>query len=156
MDNLEQLEYKLQLLCIYKEKFYTKNLMYRVMAKISRTMSKILDKKAITWAEAMFLKEIEKNGHPDSNPFLDNRMQAFTLFYTPGLGLSEIPKTEKAIRADDANESYKAVKERDDSPWYCDIIDEEMFDLLNEKYEIDRTGGFLDQLRVHVEKAKCN
>jgi hypothetical protein len=29
----------------------------------------------------------------------------------------------------------------------CDTIDEAMFDILNEKYEIDKTGGFQDQLR---------
>jgi DNA-binding protein HU-beta len=53
-------------------------------------------------------------------------------------------------------EFYNAVREQDDSPWFCDIIDEAMFDLLNEKYEIDRTGGFQDQLREHVNKSKMS
>lgn len=43
----------------------------------------------------------------------------------------------------------------DDNPWYCDTIDEAMFDLLTEKYEIDRTGGLIDQLRDHVNKSKA-
>jgi hypothetical protein len=156
MDNVEKLEYRLQLLCGYKIQFYANNLKYRVTAKISKTMSKIIDKKAIVWSEAQLLKEIDGNGYPDINPFLENYVQTFTLFYTPGLGLSEVPKTEEAIEANDANEFYNAVKELDDSPWYCDTIDEAMFDLLNEKYEIDRAGGFQDQLRAHVEKAKSN
>jgi hypothetical protein len=156
MDNIEKLEYKLQLLCIYKEQFYANNLMHRVTAKISKTMSKIVDKKAMVWSETQLLKEIEGNGYPDINPFLENYVQTFTLFYTPGLGLSEVPKTEEAIEANDANEFYHAVREQDDSPWFCDIIDEAMFDLLNEKYEIDRTGGFQDQLREHVNKSKMS
>ena len=156
MDNVEKLEYRLQLMCGYKIKFYANNLKYRVTAKISKTMSKIIDKKAMDWSEAQLLKEIERNGYPDINPFLENYVQTFTLFYTPGLGLSEVPKTEESIEANDANEFYNAVKELDDSPWYCDTIDEAMFDLLNEKYEIDRAGGFQDQLREHVEKAKSN
>jgi hypothetical protein len=156
MDNAEKLEYRLQLLCDYKTQFYVKNLKYRVTAKISKTMSKIIDKKAMVWSEARLLNEIERNGYPDINPFLENYVQTFTLFYTPGLGLSEVPKTEEAIEANDANEFYNAVKERDDSPWYCDTIDEAMFDLLNEKYEIDRAGGFQDQLREHVNKSKMS
>lgn len=156
MDNAEKLEYRLQLLCGYKTQFYANNLKYRVTAIISKTMSKIIDKKAMVWSEAQLLNEIERNGYPDINPFLENYVQTFTLFYTPGLGLSEAPKTEEAIEANDANEFYNAVKERDDSPWYCDTIDEAMFDLLNEKYEIDRTGGFQDQLREHVKKSKMS
>lgn len=156
MDNIEKLEYKLQLLCIYKEQFYANNLMCRVTAKISKTMSKIVDKKAIVWSETHVLKEVEGHGYPDINPFLENYVQTFTLFYTPGLGLSEVPKTEEAIEANDANEFYNAVREQDNSPWFCDIIDEAMFDLLNEKYEIDRTGGFQDQLREHVNKSKMS
>ncbi len=156
MDNIEKLEYKLQLLCSYKMQFYANNLKYRVTAKISKTMSKIIDKKAMAWSEAQLLKEIERNGYPDINPFLENYVQTFTLFYTPGLGLSEVPKTEEAIEANDANEFYNAVREQDDSPWFCDVIDEAMFDLLNEKYEIDHTGGFQDQLREHVNKSKMS
>ena len=156
MDNVEKLEYRLQLLCGYKIQFYANNLKYRVTAKISKTMSKIIDKKAMVWSESQLLDEIERNGYPDTNPFLENYVQTFTLFYTPGLVLSEVPKTEESIEANDANEFYNAVKERDKSPWYCDTIDEAMFDLLNEKYEIDRAGGFQDQLREHVEKAKSN
>ena len=156
MDNVEKLEYKLQLLCGYKAQFYADNLKYRVMAKISKTMSEIIHKKAMIWAEAQLLKELDGNDYPDINPLLQNSAQTFTLFYTPGLGLSEVPRTEESIEANDANEFYNAVKERDESPWYCDTIDEAMFDLLNEKYEIDRAGGFQDQLRAHVEKAKSN
>ena len=155
MDNVEKLEYRLQLLCGYKAQFYANNLKYRVMAKISKTMSEIIHKKAMLWADAQLLKEIDGNGYPDINPFLENYVQTFTLFYTPGLGLSEVPKTEEAIEANDANEFYNAVRMEDDNPWYCDTIDEAMFDLLAEKYEIDRTGGLIDQLRDHVNKSKA-
>lgn len=154
MDNVEKLEYKLQLILIYKGKFYNNHLMYRVTAKISKIIAKVVDKKAMIWAEAQTLKDIEGNGYPDLNPFLENYEQTFTLFYTPGLGLSEVPKTEEAIEAHDANEFYNAVKEQDPSPWVCDTIDEAMFDILNEKYGIDHTGGFQDQLREAVEQKK--
>jgi hypothetical protein len=154
MDNVEKLEYKLQLILIYKGKFYADNLMHRVTAKISKTIANVVDKKAMAWAEAQALKDIEGNGYPDINPFLESYEQTFTLFYTPGLGLSEVPKTKKSIEAHDANEFYKAVKEQDPSPWMCDTIDEAMFDILNEKYGIDHTGGFQDQLREAVEQKK--
>ena len=58
MANVEKLEYRLQLICGYKIKFYANNLKYRVTAKISKTMSKIIDKKAMDWSEAQLLKEI--------------------------------------------------------------------------------------------------
>jgi hypothetical protein len=154
MDNVEKLEYKLQLILIYKEKFYKNHLMYRVTAKISKIIATVVDKKAMLWAEAQTLKDIEGNGYPDVNPFLKSYEQIFTLFYTPGLGLSEVPKTEETIEAHDANEFYNAVKEQDPSPWVCDTIDEAMFDILNEKYGIDHTGGFQDQLREAVEQKK--
>ena len=69
MDNAEKLEYRLQLLCGYKTQFYANNLKYRVTAIISKTMSKIIDKKAMVWSEAQLLNEIERNGYPDINPF---------------------------------------------------------------------------------------
>jgi hypothetical protein len=147
MDNVEKLEYKLHLIFIYKEKFYDNHLMHRVIAKISKTIAKVVDKKAMVWAEAQTLKDIEGNGYHDINSFLEGYVQTFTLFYTPGLGLSEVPKTEEAIEAHDANEFYNAVREQNPLPWMCDTIDEAMFDILNEKYEIDKTGGFQDQLR---------
>jgi hypothetical protein len=84
MDNIEKLEYKLQLIFMYKEKFYKNHLIYRVTAKISKVIAKVVDKKAMIWAESKFLKDIEGNGYPDVNPFLENYEQIFTLFYTPG------------------------------------------------------------------------
>ncbi|MGZ3767005.1 MAG: hypothetical protein ACXVA2_20250, partial [Mucilaginibacter sp.] len=83
MDSVEKLEYKLQLILIYKEKFYNNHLMYRVTAKISKTIAKVVDKKAMIWAEAQTLKDIEGHGYPDINPFLEDYVQTFTLFYTP-------------------------------------------------------------------------
>ena len=69
MDNAEKLEYRLQMLCGYKAQFYADNLKYRVMAKISKTMSEIMHKKAMHWADAQLLKEIDGNGYPASIPF---------------------------------------------------------------------------------------
>jgi hypothetical protein len=152
MYSVEKLEYKLQLILIYKEKFYNNHLMYRVTAKISKTIAKVVDKKAMIWAEAQTLKDIEGNGYPGINLFLEGYVQTFTLFYTPGLGLSSTPKTEEAIEAHDANEFYNAVSEQDSSPWVCDTIDEAMFDILKEKYGIEHTGGFQDQLREAFEQ----
>ena len=154
MDSVEKLEYRLQLMMVYKQKFYNNNLIYRISAKISKTIEKVVDKKAMIWAEAQTLKEIEANDYPEVNPFLENYEQTFTLFYTPGLGLSEVPKTDEAIETHDANEFYNAVREQDSSPWVCETIDEAMFDILNEKYGIDHTGGFQDQLREYVEQKK--
>lgn len=151
MNDVEKLEYKLQLMLKYKNKFYDDNLKYRAASKTGKTMAKIVDLKASAWAEAQASKAIGENGYPDINPFLENYVQTFTLFYTPGLGLSEAPKTEEAVEAHDANEFYHAVKEQDELPWVCDTIDEAMFDLLNEKYGIDHTDGFADQLRAHVK-----
>ncbi len=152
MDNVEKLEYKLQLILIYKEKFYNNYIIYRITAKISKTIAKAVDKKAMIWAETQTLKDIERNGYPGINPFLEGYMQTFTLFYTPGFGLSEVPKTEEAIEAHDANEFYNAVRQQDPLPWMCDTIDEAMFDILNEKYAIDHTGGIQDQLRDAFEQ----
>jgi len=153
MDNIEKLEYKLQLMLKYKDNFYTDNQKLSIAAKISKSIAKIVDKKAIAWAELQSLKNIEEKGYPEINPFLVGQEQIFSLFYTPGFGLTEMPMVEEAVDAHNANEFYNAVKEQDSLPWMCNTIDEEMFDLLNEKYGIDHTGGVQDQLcRVYEQK----
>ncbi|MCF7970276.1 MAG: hypothetical protein K9L22_03805 [Methylococcaceae bacterium] len=152
MNNIEKLEYKLQLTIKYKEKFYTDNLKFRAAAKTSKTIAKIVAKKAILWAEIQSSKDIEEKGYPEINPFLVDYEQTFTLFYTPGFGLSEMPMVEDAVEAQNANEFYNAVKKQDALPWVCSSIDEEMFDLLNDKYGIDHTGGVQDLLRAAYEK----
>ena len=154
MENIEKLEYKLQLMLKYKESFYADNLKLSSAAKISKTMAKIVDKKAMAWAKTQSLKNIEEKGYPEINPFLADYEQIFSLFYTPGFGLSEMPMVEEAIEAQNANEFYNAVKVQDSLPWMCNKIDEEMFDLLNEKYGIDHTGGVQDQLRTVYEQKK--
>jgi hypothetical protein len=154
MNNIEKLEYKIQLILNNKEEFYKNHLIYRLTAKLSKIIATVVDKKAMIWAEAQTLIEIERNGYPDVNPFLGNFKKTFTLFYTPGLGLSEIQKTEEVFETHDANEFYNVVKEQDSSPWMCVTIDEAMLDILNEKYGIDHTGGFADQLREAIEKKK--
>jgi len=151
MNDLEKLEYKLHLIGMCKEKFYADNLKYRAASKTGKTMAKIVDKKASVWAEAQACKNIEENGYPDVNPYLENYKQTFTLFYTPELGLSVTPKTEKTVPTIDVIEFYNAVKDKHELPWVCDTIDEEMFDFLNEKYGIDFSGGFHDQLSEHLK-----
>jgi hypothetical protein len=148
---MEKLEYKLHLISMYTEKFYTDNLKYRAASKTGRTMAKIIDKKAKAWAEVQMSNDIKNNGYPEVNPFLEGYVQTFTLFYTPEIGLTVIPKTEKSIPAVDANEFYNAVKNKDVMPWTCNTIDEAMFDLLNEKYGIDFSSGAQDQLLEHLK-----
>jgi len=154
MDNIEKLEYKLQLMLKYKVNFYADNLKLSAAAKISKKIAQIVDKKAMVWAKTQSLKDIAEKGYPEINPFLVDHEQIFTLFYTPGFGLSEMPMVEEAVEAHNANEFYNAVKEQDSLPWMCNTIDEEMFDLLNEKYGTYHTGGVQDQLRTTYEQKK--
>lgn len=155
MNELEQLEYKLHLMIMFKERFYQKHLAYRIFNDIGGFFAKFADKRAMRYAERKAKEHIEVNGCPETNPFSDVFEHLYQLCYTPEGGVTEIPKEDVIYRiVKDPIDFYNVIRWKTQENVICQHVHEDMYDLIKDKYGIDHSGGAADQIREYIMSAQ--
>lgn len=129
--------HRLLLTAVHRDKFIDRHCITAFLCGMTGFTARIFNFFALRSAIKKADSIIEKNGYDPND--LPNYEMNFTLFYAPEHGISVYPKLDisEYTLVSDPIAFYNAPRYKEDKKIVCNAIHENMFDLLDEKYQID-------------------